>query len=195
MNIYKKLLEIKRKLPYLQKNKKGFNYSYVTPSKVLAEVNPVLNDAGIILVTKIIDCKSYEITTGKGEKQKTEWKYDVSFMFEWVDTEDGEKIEIPFFASGVNGEDKGLGSAITYAERYFIMKQFNIPVDDDDPDSFQEKHMTEAEKKERAISEVKSAKTSEEGNALWAKHKAFQKDADFLKAVNELKTKLKPETA
>ena len=60
----------------------------------------------------------------------------------------GEKDENIFFSSGLNGDEKGVGSALTYAERYFFLKYFNVPTDDDDPDSFQEKHLTEEQKKE-----------------------------------------------
>lgn len=148
MNIYRKLLDVKKKVPYIQKDKKGYNYTYSTPSQVFCIVNPLLNEAGLLLITNVIDVNSYEIRTGKGEKEKTEWKYDLTFIFDWVDTEDGEKVSVPWRASGVNGEDKGLGSALTYAERYFILKQFNIATDNDDPDSFQEKHLTSEQKKE-----------------------------------------------
>lgn len=211
MNLYKKLLEVKKKVPYLKKDKKGYNYTYVTPSKVLAEINPILNDSGILLVTKVIDSKSYEITTGKGEKAKSEWKYDLQLIFCWVDVDDNEIIEVPWQASGVNGEDKGLGSALTYAERYFMLKQFNIPTDEDDPDSFQDKHMTDAEKKAKAdlekkaaeekaaaelaalkpvaIAEMKAATDLKTGQVIWTKYKALQQDADFIAAKESMKLK------
>ena len=145
MNIYQKLLAVKRAVPYLKKDKRGFNYTYVTPSQLFATINPVLNDIGLLLVTNVVGSTSYLINTGKTDKAKAEWKYDLDFIFDWIDTETGEKISIPWKASGVNGEDKGLGSALTYAERYFILKQFNIPTDDDDPDSFQRKHLSHEE--------------------------------------------------
>lgn len=158
--IYKKLLEVKKKVPYLQKDKKGFNYSYTTPSSVLATINPLLNESGLLLITEVISSVSYQIDTPtKNDKDKKEWKYDLDFIFTWVDVESGEKINISFKASGVNGEDKGLGSALTYAERYFILKQFNIPTDSDDPDSFQDKYLSDEEKKEKnkfKISEVEA---------------------------------------
>lgn len=34
---------------------------------------------------------------------------------------------------------EGIGKALTYAEKYFLLKQFNIPTDNDDPDSFQQR--------------------------------------------------------
>lgn len=216
MNLYSKLLEVKKKVPYIKKDKKGFNYTYVTPGKIFSEVNPLLNEAGILLVTKVIDAKSYEIVTGKN-RDKHEWKYDLEFIFEWVDITDGEIVSIPWKASGVNGEDKGLGSALTYAERYFILKQFNIPTDDDDPDAFQDKHLTNAEKKlkaetdkkdaelkaqnevaaekETAIYEMAQTKDIEELKQVWAKWKKFQTHTEFSAKKDEMKTKHSPAPA
>jgi hypothetical protein len=160
MNIYQKLLEVKMKVPYMKKDKKGYNYTYTTPSQVFATINPILNEIGLLLVTNVIESKSYPIEVPTKNGPKTEWKYDLDFIFDWVDVDTEQKLSIPWKASGVNGEDKGLGSALTYAERYFILKQFNIPTDDDDPDAFQSKYATDEEKQH--IQAEKTAKEKEE---------------------------------
>ena len=54
--------------------------------------------------------------------------------FTWIDIETGEKDENLFGANGQNGFDKGVGSALTYAERYFLLKYFHIATDEDDID-------------------------------------------------------------
>ena len=156
LNVYRKLLEVKKKVPYIQKDKAGFNYKYATPSAVFGVINPILNEIGLILITDVIESKSYEIapkTDKQGKLKAAEWKFDLNFIFHWVDVETGEKVSIPWSASGCNGDDKGLGSALTYAERYFVLKQFNIPTDEDDPDAFQDKHMSAEDKKEQAAKE------------------------------------------
>ena len=40
-----------------------------------------------------------------------------------------------FAANGMNAFDKGLGSALTYAERYFLLKTLHIATDEDDVDA------------------------------------------------------------
>lgn len=55
--------------------------------------------------------------------------------FTWVDVETGEKDENLFGANGQNDWDKGVGSALTYAERYFLLKYFHIATDEDDIDN------------------------------------------------------------
>lgn len=149
-SVYKKLLTIKKEVPYLQKDKKGFNYTYVTPTAVCATINPLLIREGLVLITNVTDSKSYEIhSPTKNDPNNKEWKFDLEFIFTWVDVETGDRVDIAWKASGVNGNDKGLGSALTYAERYFLLKQFNIPNDNDDPDSFQDKHLTDEQRKNK----------------------------------------------
>jgi hypothetical protein len=47
---------------------------------------------------------------------------------------------MPFYAQGVDiAGEKGVGKALTYGEKYFLLKTFNIATDKDDPDAFQEK--------------------------------------------------------
>ena len=55
--------------------------------------------------------------------------------FTWIDCETGEKDENLFGANGQNEWEKGLGSALTYAERYFLLKYFHIATDEDDIDN------------------------------------------------------------
>ena len=55
--------------------------------------------------------------------------------FTWIDCETGEKDENLFGANGQNDWEKGLGSALTYAERYFLLKFFHIATDADDIDN------------------------------------------------------------
>ncbi|MNP04955.1 ERF superfamily protein [compost metagenome] len=56
-------------------------------------------------------------------------------------------IECPWYSQGVDiAGEKGVGKALTYGEKYFILKFFNIPTDKDDPDTFQKKYEQKASK-------------------------------------------------
>ena len=47
-----------------------------------------------------------------------------------------EQFEVTFYAVGQQDDvSKAHGTALTYAERYFLMKFFNIPTDEDDADA------------------------------------------------------------
>jgi hypothetical protein len=135
LNIYQKLLKIQQKINGLGKDKKSFTYSYVTGDKVLGEIKPLMNEMGLILKQEVlsIDNERQDYATAKGNKSEILSK--VMMRFTWIDTETGEKDENLFGANGQNDWEKGLGSALTYAERYFLLKFFHIATDEDDIDN------------------------------------------------------------
>jgi len=59
----------------------------------------------------------------------------------WVNIDDpSDTAKVSWYAQGVDlAGEKGVGKALTYAEKYFLLKTFNIATDKDDPDAFQEK--------------------------------------------------------
>ncbi len=134
--VYKKLLLIQNSVESFVKNKKSFNFSYVDGNSVLSHIRPLMNDTGLLLKQEIlsIDNERYDYVTKKGEA-KTEVLSKLMMRFTWIDTETGEKDENLFGANGMNDFDKGVGSAMTYGERYFLLKYFHIPTDADDVDA------------------------------------------------------------
>lgn len=135
MSIYKKLLEVQKKVIGLGKDKKSFGYDYVTGSKVLEHIKPILNEYGILLKQEVVTVEKERIDYKAKSGEKSEMLYSVYQKFTWIDTETGEKDENTFFSSGMNDWEKGLGSALTYAERYFLLKYFHIATDEDDIDN------------------------------------------------------------
>lgn len=220
MNLSQKLLEVKKRVPYLQKDEKSFQYSYASPTQVLGTINPLLNEMGVILISEVVSVtterikvkpKYHEVFKGKEKDfilaDVYETMFNLTMKMTWKDVETDEEISVNWFASGVNGDEKGFGSALTYAERYFILKQFNIPTDSDDPDSFQTKNMTEDEKAKwndrknvEAIKKmIDNAKTKEDLSSVYKANKAWfdaypeltdhsKSQADKLGIKNEKKT-------
>lgn len=138
MNIYQKLVEIQKSVDSFSKDKKAFNYSYTTGDQVLSKIRPLMNEQGLLLVQEINDAVNERIdyVNSKGV-DKSEILTSAKMTFVWIDSETGEDLRVPFFANGMNDWDKGLGSALTYAERYFLLKFFHIPTDADDVDARQ----------------------------------------------------------
>lgn len=166
-NIAQKLLAIKKQVDYLQKDGKGYQYAYVTPSQVLSKINPLLNEQGVILLQEVVEMttervpskpKYHELSKYEAGKKVVDFilgetfetMFTIKMKFTWVNSDNpDDKIVIDWASAGINGDEKGFGSALTYAERYFLLRQFNIPTDSDDPDSFQDKHLSPTEKKEK----------------------------------------------
>ena len=134
-SIYLKLLEIQQEIKGLSKDKKSHNYDYVTGNKLLSFIKPLMDDKKLILKQEIlsIDNERQDYKTKYGEKSEILSK--VMMRFTWIDCETGETDENLFGANGQNDWEKGLGSALTYAERYFLLKYFHIPTDKDDIDN------------------------------------------------------------
>jgi hypothetical protein len=140
-NIYQKLLVIQKSIGGLAKDrntKSQYNpngYAYVTGSKVLENIKPLMNELGLILKQEVVSAENtrQDYTTKNGTKSEVLTK--VMMKFTWVDCETGEKDENMFGANGQNDWEKGFGSALTYAERYFLLKYFHIATDEDDIDN------------------------------------------------------------
>lgn len=141
-NIYSKLLEIQKAVRALAKDATSGSgasgYMYVSGSKVLDVVRPKMDELGLLLIPEVESIQTeridYQVGSGNNVKSKSEMFTTVMMTFTWIDTETGEKLPLKFGANGQNGWDKGLGSALTYAERYFLLKFFHIATDEDDVD-------------------------------------------------------------
>ncbi|MCY4781463.1 ERF family protein [Sphingobacterium sp. UT-1RO-CII-1] len=135
MSIYKKLLEIQKSVRGFGKDKRGHNYDYVSGSKILSHIRAKMDDLGLLLKQEVLDIANqrHDYKTKFGEKSEILSKVDMRFT--WIDVETGEKDVNLFGANGMNDFDKGVGSALTYAERYFLLKYFHIPTDEDDIDN------------------------------------------------------------
>ena len=135
MNIYQKLLEIQKKINGLGKDKSSFNFKYVTGSKVLEHIKPLMNELGLVLKQEVLSIENTRQDYPTKQGNKSEILSKVMMRFTWIDCETGEKDENLFGANGQNDWEKGLGSALTYAERYFLLKFFHIATDEDDIDN------------------------------------------------------------
>jgi hypothetical protein len=149
MNIYQKLIEVRKAVPYLQKEDKGAQYAYVGSSKVLSNVRSKMDELGLLLVPAVTGTKVSESVVEYIEKDKygnekpkrtTTYFTELTLEMTWINAENPEEqIKVPWYGQGVDiAGEKGVGKALTYAEKYFLLKQFNIATDKDDPDSFQQ---------------------------------------------------------
>lgn len=167
--IYKKLLEIQKRVKGLAKDKQGNSYSYVSGSKALGVIRPAMDELGVLLIPEVADATytRQDYSTSKG--QKSEMFVSLTMNFVWVDTESGDSISIRWASSGMNAWDKGLGSALTYGERYFLLKFFHIQTDYDDVDARQD----ESDPLEDAINYINSLTTVEELGSAWEYYKEY----------------------
>jgi len=77
----------------------------------------------------------------RGAAGQNEHLTELTVEFVWVNADNPEEtIVCPWYGQGLDTGEKGVGKALTYAEKYFLLKFFNIPTDEDDPDGAQADH-------------------------------------------------------
>ncbi|MDQ0091626.1 hypothetical protein J2T12_005066 [Paenibacillus anaericanus] len=148
MNLYEKLIEVRKEVPYIQKADQGAQYQYTGSSRVLTAVIAKMNELGLLLVPAITNPSlhespiEYKDEFGNVTKRTTTYFTELEMTMTWINAEmPEEQISVPWYGQGVDiAGEKGVGKALTYAEKYFMLKFFNIATDKDDPDAFQQKH-------------------------------------------------------
>ena len=151
MNLYEKLIEIRKEVEYLQKNKKAYGYKYVSEDQAYNAIKSKMNELKILLVPSIVPntrtISEFEYTTSKGSKVK-ETIIHADMIFTWIDAESGEKHEVPFILAGQQTDvSQALGSGLTYCSRYFVLKYFQVATNEDDPDKWRSDQKMKEEKK------------------------------------------------
>lgn len=140
-NIYQRMLEATQKISKVKKNLEvglGKNqYKAVGEKDVLNAVKPIEVECGIYSYPKerkVIDTNVLT-TTKEYNGQTTESKQlfmrlEVIYRFVNVDKPD-EFIDITTYGDGVDSQDKAPGKAMTYADKYALLKAYKIETGDD----------------------------------------------------------------
>lgn len=145
LNLYQKIADVKANIEGFTKDTKGYNYSYVSGSQVLHRIRNKMIEHNLLLVPKTSDenYKQIEVTrfNKKASREVTtsEFVVEMKLTYLWINADKPEEqLEVNFYSVGQQDDvSKAHGTALTYAERYFLMKFFNIPTDEDDADAKQ----------------------------------------------------------
>jgi len=148
-SIYERLQRIHRQVKYIQKSQQASQYTYAGSSDVLGQIHGLMDDEKLLLLPRIV---SHHVTSSATKKGSLVYFTELEMTMTWVNTDNpGDKIESTWYAQGVDiAGEKGVGKALTYGEKYFLLKFFNIATDDADPDAFQQ--TVESKKQSEPIS-------------------------------------------
>lgn len=143
MNIYEKMSAITAELTAVAKNLTvgigKSSYKAVGEADVLAAVKPIEAKNGVysypvkreIIKDDVMTTKS-EYNGNVTEKQSQFLRISVTYRF--VNTEKpDEYIDITSYGDGVDSQDKAPGKAMTYADKYALLKAYKI-ITGEDPD-------------------------------------------------------------
>ena len=144
LNVYQRLAEVRKKVSYLKKEQSGSQFNYVGSSDVLGALHSKINEMGLLLQPAITGHKvkdqieiinQYNKYTKQTEqKQRITYFTELEMTMRWINIDNPEDfLESKWYAQGVDiAGEKGVGKALTYAEKYFLLKFFNIATDKDD---------------------------------------------------------------
>lgn len=143
LNLYQKIADVKANIDGFTKDKQSYNYSYVSGSQVLHRIREKMLEHKLLLFpyTANETCEQIEVTRFNKKANKeittTEFLVKLKMIYTWINADNPqEKQIVDFWATGQQDDPaKAYGTALTYAERYFLMKFFNIPTDEDDADA------------------------------------------------------------
>lgn len=139
LNIYQKLVEVRKGVLYLQKENQGHQFKYVSSSQTISALRENMDELGLLLVPSILEEHLHTKWANK-DAGATEHMTELVVEFTWINAEKPEeKIVCRWYGQGLDTGEKGVGKALTYAEKYLLLKFFNIATDKDDPDAFQDK--------------------------------------------------------
>lgn len=138
LNLHQRLIEVRKSVAYLQKENAGHQYKYVSSSQVLSSLRAAMDTFRVLLTVEVVEAKISEFTS-REEKAK-QWLTELWVQYCWINADDpADRFPCRFYGQGIDTAEKGVGKALTYTEKYFLLKTFNIATDKDDPDAFQEK--------------------------------------------------------
>lgn len=140
MNLYQKIVAVRKSVGNLTKDGQSHGYSYVSGNQILTSIKDKMNDLNLLLIPSAIDGKheTYDYVT-KYKKDKTDFIVSGTMTYTWINGDNpDERLEVPWFYFGqMDDISKAFGSALTYSERYFLLKVLGLPTDGDDPDARQ----------------------------------------------------------
>ena len=138
MNIYEKMAEITAEINTVAKNLnvetgKGKSYRAVSEADVLAAVKPIEKKHGVYSYPydrEIVDSGELVNQTQYGERKSLFLR--VRTVYRFVNTEKPEEyLDIVTYGDGVDSQDKAPGKAMTYGDKYALLKAYKIQTGDD----------------------------------------------------------------
>lgn len=139
MNLYQKLVELQKCAASFEKDSKGYGYTYVSGAQVLNAIKKKKDELGLLLVPAVQNPQEVSKHEYKNEKgrEKVDFVVRGEMAYKWINAEKPEEaLVVPWQYFGQQDDiSKAFGSALTYSERYFLLKFLGVPTDEDDPDT------------------------------------------------------------
>ena len=209
LNLFQKIADVKANIDGFTKDTKGYNYKYVSGSQILHKIRNKMIENNLLLVPKTSEENYQQVQVtrfnqkAKREVTTSEFVVEMKLTYVWINADNPEeRLEVPFYSVGQQDDvSKAHGTGLTYAERYFLMKFFNIPTDEDDADAKQKRetyapkarpeHIKDLKEKVAQAVEIGGDDASEQKVMQWLKISDYDNVTEaqinpMIKRLNEL---------
>lgn len=171
MNLYQKFAKIRKMVGAVQKNRQGYGYTYVDEEALLPYITAGMEKYHLSLFpgtvggtthSELVHYTKTKVNKDKQtgqvtvyEEQVNEYLVQSDMVFTWVNNDNPtETLCVPWTLVGCQGDaSQAFGSGLTYSNRYFLLKFFNVATTNDDPDNYRSKQAAAIAEEERVTTE------------------------------------------
>lgn len=193
MNVYQKIIEVKKVVKNFLKDAetsgKG-SYTYTSGSQILSAIKEKMEEIGLLFLpveTVHRGWTTFNYKNSYGD-DKTDFIVEGELFYEWINADeptDRQRVSFEYYGQQ-NDISKAFGSALTYSERYLLLKSLGAPTDEDDPD----KHTDDKKQRQTATppptQRPQNAPQERREKSKWAQVNDIIKDSEItLASVNE----------
>ena len=193
MNVYQKIIEAKKVVKNFLKDAetsgKG-SYTYTSGSQILSAIKEKMEEIGLLFLpveTVHRGWTTFNYKNSYGD-DKTDFIVEGELFYEWINADeptDRQRVSFEYYGQQ-NDISKAFGSALTYSERYLLLKSLGAPTDEDDPD----KHTDDKKQRQTTTppptQRPQNAPQERREKSKWAQVNDLIKDSEItLASVNE----------
>ena len=193
MNVFQKIIETKKVVKNFLKDAetsgKG-SYTYTSGAQILSAIKEKMEEIGLLFLPVETEHRGWTTFNYKNSygDDKTDFIVEGKLCYEWInadDPADRQRVSFEYYGQQ-NDISKAFGSALTYSERYLLLKSLGAPTDEDDPD----KHTDDKKQRQTTTppptQRPQNAPQERREKSKWAQVNDIIKDSEItLASVNE----------
>lgn len=168
LNIFEKMALITDEIGVVQKNLKvqvnsKASYQAVSERDVLDAVKPIEIKYRVYsypVEREIVESNVLTTKTEYGERNSLYMRLEITYRFVNMDKPE-EFIDIKSYGDGIDTGDKATGKAMTYADKYALMKAYKISTGDD-PDQEASKEYEKPKATQKQVETIEKLYTADE---------------------------------
>jgi hypothetical protein len=138
LNLKQKLVAIRKSIGVLQKTENGNQGAkYVDPGVILLKMRDSMDKLNVLLTVEVKSYKNSQVIAPTSKNPNNmDYLSEIELYYTWYNADTDESLGCPWHSVGSHMQDPSMafGGGLTFAERYFLLKFFQVPTSKDDPE-------------------------------------------------------------